>query len=145
MRHRQCYGSPQQCGLNRESHGSVGWSSMYETSWRLHTVHEQRTTLFIKGFSKSWRCPQTTAVTWLKATHITWTPTYRWEKYVASLPGPHLDNFPHHVRNSEDFSHTLGALLGPTKWLPNHKQWHCLSLHEDAEWGLHKYSVSEVW
>jgi hypothetical protein len=68
-----------------------------------------------------------TVITWLKATHIVWAkihkagvsmksvisttgaPTYRLAKHLGSLKG-HLSNSQHHMRNSEDFIHTLSTL-----------------------------------
>jgi hypothetical protein len=41
-------------------------------------------------------------------------PTYRLAKHLDGLLGSHIGSFPHHVRNSTEFVHTLGSLhVGP--------------------------------
>jgi hypothetical protein len=87
---------------------------------------EEKTTSPHKGVLKMLR---TTATAWFKVTQIVRFPkihkagvplkpfitpvearTYRLAKYLGSPFGPHLGNFPHHVRNSEDFIRTLDTL-----------------------------------
>jgi hypothetical protein len=62
------------------------------------------------------------------------TSIYKLVKHLASLLGPHLGNFLYHVRNSEDFGHTMDPL-----WinLMDTISFHVilLTLHQDAEQG----------
>jgi hypothetical protein len=51
------------------------------------------------------RSPPEAHYQYLWGSHI-----YRLAKYLASLLGLHLDNFLHHVRNSEDIFHMLDTL-----------------------------------
>jgi hypothetical protein len=44
-------------------------------------------------------------------------PTYRPAKHLASVLGPHLGNFLHHVRSSENLPH-IGYSLGEPKGHP---------------------------